>query len=260
MSDLPPPPPSPPPPPPDIPGRPPSSQPPGPAGGGTGSKARWATTGAGTTVELAGIKARLAARVLDTVLIFILTAVGARIYFAADLSDALSPATNGLLTALITVAIGALYEVWMIAVKGQTLGKMAVGIDVRRADDGELPGWASSLRRWLLPGLGVASYWVSLSLLYILIGVGDSAYVSLLWAVVPHAFLTGSGVAGFVVYASLLWGRNYQGWHDRVANTLVVRKGRPIVWLIVVISVGGAALLAAIALVFVILLLWLGGI
>ena len=195
------------------------------------------------------------------VLIFILMAVGARIYYAVDLSDALNPATNGLLTALITVAIGALYEVWMIAVKGQTLGKMAVGIEVRRGDDGELPGWASSLRRWLLPGLaGVASYWVSLYLLYILIGVGDSDYVSLLWAVVPHAFLTGSGVAGFVVYASLLWGRNYQGWHDRVANTLVVRKGQPIVWLIVVISVGGAAILAVVALVFVILLLWVGGI
>ena len=244
-----------------MPGLPPSPPPPGPAGGGTGSKARWATTGAGTTVELAGIKARLGARVLDTVLIFILTAVGAKIYFAADLSDALSPATSGLLTALITVAIGALYEVWMIAVKGQTLGKMVVGIGVRRGDDGELPGWASSLRRWLLPGLAsLASDWVSLYLLYILIGVGGSAYVSLLWAVVPHALRTGSGVAGLVVYASLLWGRNRQGWHDKVANTLVVRKGRPIVWLIVVISVVGAAVLAAIALVFVILLLWLGGI
>ena len=177
-----------------MPGLPPTPPPPGPAGGGTGSKARWATTGAGTTVELAGIKARLGARVLDTVLIFILTAVGARIYFAADLSDALSPATSGLLTALITVAIGALYEVWMIAVKGQTLGKMVVGIGVRRGDDGELPGWASSLRRWLLPGLaGLASDWVSLYLLYILIGVGGSAYVSLLWAVVPHALRTGSG-------------------------------------------------------------------
>ena len=194
-------------------------------------------------------------------LIFILTAVGARIYFAADLSDALSPATNGLLTALVTVAIGALYEVWMIAVKGQTLGKMAVGIEVRRGDDGELPGWASSLRRWLLPGLaGVASDWVSLYLLYILIGVGDSAYVSLLWVVVPDALRTGPGVAGFGVYASLLWGRNRQGWHDKVANTLVVRKGRPIVWLIVVISVPGAAILAAVAFVFFILLVWSSGI
>ena len=216
-----------------LPPSPPSS---GPTGGGTGSKARWATTAAGTTVELAGIGARFGARFLDMVLIRIVT--GVAIFFAVDLDDAWGPATSRASIALITVAVGVLYEVWMIAVKGQTVGKMAVGIEVRRADAGELPGWDSSLRRWLLPGLAGAA----------------SASVSIFW------LSNLLGVAGFVVYASLLWGRNRQGWHDRVANTLVVRKGRPIVWLIVVISVGGVALLAAAVFLLFVVLLWSSGI
>ena len=131
--------------------------------------------------------------------------------------------------ALVTVGVGVLYEVWLTAVKGQTVGKLAVGIEVRRADVGELPGWDSSVRRWLLPGLAsVASDWVSQGQILRLVGL--------------------------VVYASLLWDRNRQGWHDKLANTLVVRKGRPIGWLIVVISVSGVAFWATLAILAILLL------
>ncbi len=96
---------------------------------------------------------------------------------------------------LLFLAIGLIYEVWMIAAKGQTLGKMATRIKVIRADNGELPGWSNSFNRWILPGF-----------------FGAAA-----------AFIPIVGLVSLLIYLSLLWGKNRQGWHDMVAKTLVVK-------------------------------------
>ncbi len=93
---------------------------------------------------------------------------------------------------LIAMAIGVAYEVVLIAVRGQTLGKMLVSIKVIRADFGGVPGAGKSVIRWIIP---VAASWVPF------IGF----LVSLL------------------VYISLLWDSNRQGWHDKAAGTLVVK-------------------------------------
>ncbi len=82
-----------------------------------------------------------------------------------------------------------LYEPVMIAVKGQTLGKMAVSIKVVRADNGLVPGAGKSFGRWLIPFL---------------------------------LRLTFFGY--FLCYLWLLWDNNRQGLHDKAAQTLVIRS------------------------------------
>ena len=86
------------------------------------------------------------------VLVVSVTAFGTAALYGALFNDASTTADARVLAALVTVGVGVLYEVWLIAVKGQTVGKLAVGIEVRRADVGELPGWDSSVRRCLLSG------------------------------------------------------------------------------------------------------------
>ena len=85
--------------------------------------------------------------------------------------------------------VGAAYEVIFVALKGQTPGKMATSIKVVRADSGSLPGWGAAAGRWVIPLIG---------------------YVMLI-------------IPGLLVHASLLWDNRRQGWHDKVAKTLVVK-------------------------------------
>jgi uncharacterized RDD family membrane protein YckC len=80
----------------------------------------------------------------------------------------------------------------MIAVRGATLGKMAAGVRVIRADNGQVPGWGSSFVRWIIPT--VANFFCGLlALLIYMSGLFDNTH------------------------------RN-QGWHDKAAGTFVIRS------------------------------------
>jgi len=106
---------------------------------------------------------------------------------------------------LVFVLLTALYVVPMMALLGRTIGGFLVGIRCVRADNGAVPGWGVSLRRWLLlygiaGALGFAPY------------VGGFAWLVTL-----------------VIGLSPLWdttGR-LRGYADRFAGDLVVRS-RPI--------------------------------
>ena len=102
------------------------------------------------------------------------------------------------------VIVGAVYEIAFIATKGQTPGKMATRIRIVRAADGAIPAWGASAARWALPAVA------SVAGPFILAAGVESAAVSLL------------SVIGVVVYVSLLWDKRRQGWHDKVARTLVI--------------------------------------
>ena len=84
-----------------------------------------------------------------------------------------------------------IYEPALIATRGQTVGKMIMGIKVVRAEDGGLPGWGKAIGRWILPGL-----------------------VSL----VPIA----GWFLHMLVYLSLVWDDRRQGWHDKMGTTVVI--------------------------------------
>ena len=159
----------------------------------------WATMGTGERAELASPGARLGARLIDWVIV----AIAFVILLVVGIGSAIGAGSNEgeeaalslgvlLLTPLLIAAIGVAYEVTMIALKGQTLGKMATSIKVIRADNGRLPGWGKSISRWIIP-------------------------IVLLF--VPFV----GWILSLLVYVSLTWDKARQGWHDKAAGTLVIR-------------------------------------
>ena len=192
MSDM-------PPPPPDDSGW--SSEPPPPPGPPAHSPQAatgWATLGTGGAVELAGPGGRLGARIIDTVImgvvIFILLIAGiaSAIGFSGGEEESAAAVGAFVAFAIVAVVIGVLYEVTMIATKGQTLGKMATRIKVVRADNGLEPGWGKAIGRWIIPA-----------------ALGFIPFVG--W------------ILSLLVYLSLLWDKVRQGWHDKAAGTLVIK-------------------------------------
>ena len=167
MSDM-------PPPPPDDSGwsSEPPPPPPGPSDHGAAPAAGFAALGTGETAELATPGLRLGARLIDIV-------IGIVIGFIVGLVDPI----------LLPLLAGAAYEIFFVALKGQTPGKMAVSIKVVRADNGDLPGFGPAAGRWVIPTVG---------------------YVLLI-------------LPGLLVHASLLWDDRRQGWHDKAVKTLVVK-------------------------------------
>ena len=197
MSDL-------PPPPPEDSGW--SSQPPPPPGPPAHSPQAatgWATLGTGGAVELAGPGGRLGARIIDALImgavIFILLIAGIASAIGltagdSTVTDEESGAVIGAFVAfaIVAVVIGVLYEVTMIATKGQTLGKMATRIKVVRADNGLVPGWGKAIGRWIIPA-----------------ALGFIPFVG--W------------ILALLVYLSLTWDKARQGWHDKAVKTFVVK-------------------------------------
>lgn len=187
MSDIPPPPPddsdwtSPPPPPPESP-----DQAPKPVRG-------MATLGTGDIVELARPLIRLVARIIDAAIFFVISLIP----LLVGLQDFDDLADEPLGMTLALTVIGLVYEVSLVATRGQTLGKMAMKIRIIRAGDGLIPGWDKSTVRWLVP-----------------------AIPSLIGLVPPLGFV---GLMSLVVYLSLTWDKVRQGWHDKAAKTLVVK-------------------------------------
>ena len=152
---------------------------------------------------LASLGRRLGARAVDALLLgLIIGLVGAVLLGAAfsrvrtGARGEVTAGTGGLVAAYLGWAVlglvaSVLYEVGLVATRGATLGKRLLRVRVVREHDGAVPGWAPSTLRWLLPQAA--------------------------------GFLT-CGLATVLVYASPLLdgtGRR-QGWHDRVARTLVI--------------------------------------
>jgi uncharacterized RDD family membrane protein YckC len=135
----------PPPPPPMPPGYTPYAPQPGGAGGGR---------------PLASGGMRILARLLDTIVVILLAgAIAAAIIlsdnadggFAGFGSDATTAQQFGI--SIFGVAFSFLYEALATKVWGGTPMKLALGLRVVRAADGEPVGWTESLVRWGLPAL-----------------------------------------------------------------------------------------------------------
>ncbi|MDX2543950.1 RDD family protein [Streptomyces sp. WI04-05B] len=93
---------------------------------------------------------------------------------------------------LLLALAGLLYEWLMTGLLGATLGKMAVGIRVVKAETGEKPGLGSSFIRWIIPVVGSFA----------------------------------CGIGQLVVFLSPFWDKSgrQQGWHDKAASTMVIQK------------------------------------
>ena len=147
----------------------------------------WAELGSGETVELARPIRRLGARILDVIVVAVIGVVLVIVFGGVDDSG------MGTVTSLLLgLVIGIGYEVSQVAVWGQTIGKRMAGIKVINAAHGGIPGWGKATGRWAIPGL-----------------------VALIPIIGP--------LLSLLCYVSLTWDRVYQGWHDKVAGTLVIK-------------------------------------
>lgn len=97
----------------------------------------------------------------------------------------------GAIFGLLALA-GLLYEWLMTGLVGATLGKMAVGIRVVKADTGQKPGLGSAFIRWIIPVVGSFA----------------------------------CGIGELIVFLSPFWDKSgrQQGWHDKAASTMVVQN------------------------------------
>ncbi|MET9273798.1 CHAT domain-containing protein [Kribbella sp. NPDC003557] len=138
-----------------------------------------------TQPVIAEVRDRLLAKLIDLSLYLIL------ILFLAPSADGGELDTDDWLRFGVLAATVAIYEIVLTALWGCTLGKYVLRLKVVRRRDRRPVGWTESLLRWFVQFLA----WV--------------------------ACLVGAAV----LYASLLWDKSelHQGWHDRVAGTLVVK-------------------------------------
>lgn len=100
----------------------------------------------------------------------------------------LNPAaiTMWILQVIIELTIGIGYPVYFIGSKGQTPGKMALGIKVVKVDGGSVPGFGSAFLREVIGKLL-------------------------------------SGLLFALGYLWMLWDNKKQTWHDKISGTVVVR-------------------------------------
>ena len=144
------------------------------------------------TLPLASIGQRILAYVLDALVVGI---PGAFLVLAfADINITANKVSIPEWVSVVLAAVSAAYQTVMVHWRGQTLGKMALGITVVHATDGLRPSWWSAGLRALVPWL--------VSLLPL------GALTLLLW---------------FGVYLVAMFDPHRQGLHDKAAGTLVVR-------------------------------------
>ena len=144
--------------------------------------------------ELANLGSRLGARILDWILVGVAIGILAVIGIVGALASG-DEATFIMVVfglAFSVVVITLLYEMTMIALRGQTVGKMMVGVKVVRAADGDLPGWGKSIGRWLI-------------------------------LVAPGMIPVGGLLLTLLVYLSPTFDDRRQGWHDKAVATVVVK-------------------------------------
>ena len=162
---------------------------------------------ASTGIRYASFWQRLGGRIIDGLILGVPAAIGFWGAFGSDIMGEIrARQTAGqfgrwdiaqlggrfLAFTLFSALVAATYEIVLIHLKGQTVGKMAVHIKVIQIEDGGLPSWDRSLIRWAVPE---AARWVPV--------IG--------------------GLLALVVYLWMLWDPSRQGLHDKAARTIVIR-------------------------------------
>ncbi len=164
----------------------------------------------GPATPLASMGRRFGARLIDSVVFFviymILGAIGVAGSLgavedcdptAADYNTCINDASSGMVASVfamvgILMLVTLVYEWLMTGLMGATLGKLAVGIRVVKVDTGQVPGLGSSFIRWIIPLAGSLA----------------------------------CGIGQLLVYLSPFWDKSgrQQGWHDKTASTIVIQK------------------------------------
>ncbi|MGW1191551.1 RDD family protein [Streptomyces sp. NPDC002559] len=153
------------------------------------------------TVEVGTYGARFGARLLDMIFAYIVVIVLNLVIFGAAFAGSSSgddaSASLALGSVFASLLVSALtlifYDVIFVSTMGTTPGKMILGMRIVNSRTGQKPTFGPALVRWGFPiGLG-----------YITCGLG---YV----LIVISPFFDNTG--------------QLRGWHDKAANTLVIKK------------------------------------
>ena len=149
--------------------------------------------------ELASLGARFGSRLIDIIIYLAIAFVTTGIFDAAgwiDIDEAVETGTTDTNVAFSLVVLGvyALYEVGMIATRGQTVGKIATRSKVITVDGDDPPGWNAALLR-------TGAAWLPILI---------PAFGLLVMA---------------AVFIWATWDSNRQGLHDKAASTYVVKAG-----------------------------------
>lgn len=156
----------------------------------------WVTLETGEQLELADPAARLRAKVIDGMILVGVIVVGIILVLlslvAGEWGVGIGIVEGVMLATMMFGLVSLLYDPVLIAIRGQTVGKMVERIRVVRADNGELPSWGKSFGRWAVPGV-------------------------LKFIPVVGFFLA------LICYASLTRDASRRGWHDKAAGTVVVK-------------------------------------
>ncbi|MGW1184121.1 RDD family protein [Streptomyces drozdowiczii] len=186
---------------PQQPGQPGYGYPQQPGGPGGPAPEGYANVPGLGVVEVGTYGARFGARLLDMIFAYIVVIVLNMIIFGAAFagskaSDGNSAgfAVGSFLGALLVTALTFIfYDVIFVSTMGTTPGKMILGMRIVNSRTGQKPSFGPALVRWGFPiGLG-----------YITCGLG---YV----LIVISPFFDNTG--------------QLRGWHDKAANTLVIKK------------------------------------
>ena len=121
--------------------------------------------------EIAGAGARIGARLLDSLIIAI---VSAPIIVSGASFEGGQIVYDNAAIPWVAAAIGALYEILFTALRSATPGKMILGIEIVRKDDGATPlgyptaalRWAPNLLGYVYSSLGTLVFLASLVLLF----------------------------------------------------------------------------------------------
>ena len=145
-----------------------------PAGADAPARVPWQPGSMAT--PLAGLPSRLVSRIIDMVLVLIMTAIVLMVAVLAVLvvagGEAATSTDTGsdlwLLTVSIVVIVGVpvIYETAFVAASGQTFGKRFMGIKVCATEDGGRPSFGKSLLRSFLVAVPVWSVLSALPALF----------------------------------------------------------------------------------------------
>ena len=144
--------------------------------------------------SLAPLWRRGVARIADLVVILLASSAIAGAFGLTEVIDGEVVTEDPLLVILVVLVLWAFYEVYGVAVAGRTFGKLVMGLRVRQVESDRQPTAFKSLSRWLVPAIAIV------------LPIGQLVLAALM-----------------VVYLSAILNPHRQGFHDRLANTLVVR-------------------------------------
>lgn len=134
-----------------------------------------------------------------------------RRFIASVLDEVLLLGVGWVLAAMVAlgdvaaIVFSAMYFIVPTTIAGVTPGKRLLELEVRDVDTGQPPGWSRSALRWSALGTWIGAFTLSGILSYE-VAVGLMMLVT------------------FLLSVSVLVGRQRRGWHDRLANTIVVER------------------------------------